>query len=263
MVSDHFLILLFFETTNDSNHELVDKRRYQACRCNAYLSHQMKRDSTMSRRLVYVEGLKRLALALLLIGFCCSKHVNAMTLPKPTANKKSSPYPRFLVHKFTVNRKDATPASEERSTSMDQGADHKVPPLYNLYWETRPLIGGPSWLPLHMRVVLQQMDSNVRHMWDFIPLDATNPETLQRLVTFQSTPGAIRYNNQPITISDIPAKDTTVFDSKNKKDPGHDPILSKAVAYGQGYPDCNLHLVSNNCWTFAWRLTETLKELEQ
>ena len=145
---------------------------------------------------------------------------------------------------------------------MDQGADHKVP-LYNLYWETRPLIGGPSWLPLHVRVVLQQIDSNECHMWDFIPLNATNPATLQRLVTFQSTPGTMRYNNQPISISDIPAKDTTVFDSKNKKDPGHDPILSKAVAYGQGYPDCNLHLVSNNCWTFAWRLTETLKELEQ
>lgn len=216
----------------------------------------------MSRRLFYVEGMKRLTLALLLIGFCGSKHVNAMTLPKPTANTKSSPYPRFLIHKFTVNGKDAILPSQEWSTLMDQGADHKVP-LYNLYWETRPLIGGPSWLPLHVRVVLQQIDSNECHMWDFIPLNATNPATLQRLVTFQSTPGTMRYNNQPISISDIPAKDTTVFDSKNKKDPGHDPILSKAVAYGQGYPDCNLHLVSNNCWTFAWRLTETLKELEQ
>lgn len=209
--------------------------------------------------------MKRLASTLLLLWICANPSwmvfsvANALAVPKPSANQKASSYPRFLVHTF--DKRDASPLIPDLSTLMDPRGDHKVVPLYNLYWETRPLIGGPSWLPLHVRVVLQQMDSKKRHVWDFIPLDATNPATLQRLATFQSTPGTIRYNTQPI--SDIPANDTTMLlNDSGVIDQGFDPLLAKAKNCGQSYPDCNLHLLSNNCWTFAWRLTESLKELD-
>lgn len=99
----------------------------------------------------------------------------------------------------------------------------------------QPLIGGPSWLKLHVQVnLVDSYDSNdsnndnnntqIRHKFDFVPLDAADPKTLLRLLTLQSVPGQIR-----------------TFQST------HSPSLQFCQQY-----NTQLHLMYNNCWTFAW-----------
>ena len=95
----------------------------------------------------------------------------------------------------------------------------------------KPLIGGPSWLKVHVQVNLVVDDDDtsinnnqIRHTFDFVPLDATNPQTLVRLITLQSVPGQIR-----------------TFQST------HPPSLR----FCQQYNNKEMHLISNNCWTFA------------
>ena len=55
-----------------------------------------------------------------------------------------------------------------------------------------PLIGGPKFLPLHVEVILNRNSDNTLYRFDFIPLKATDPSTLARLVTLQSVPGLLR-----------------------------------------------------------------------
>lgn len=92
-----------------------------------------------------------------------------------------------------------------------------------------PLIGGPSWLLLHCQVIV---DSKIA--FDFVPLNATEPATLQKLAALQSVPALAR------------ARTIDGFDDA-------DQYLLQAANFCRNY-DKELHLVSNNCWTFAFEL---------
>jgi hypothetical protein len=104
----------------------------------------------------------------------------------------------------------------------------------------QPLIGGPTWLKVHVQVCVSE-----ELTCDFIPLDATNDATLGRLVTLQGVPGVVRMMG-------------TVGEARPSQ---------RAKSYCDNYESTQLHLVSNNCWTFAlgllWHLQteDTLKEI--
>lgn len=166
--------------------------------------------------------------------------------------------------------------------------------LHRLHLETSPLIGGPSWLPLHVKVVLKNKE--LYHKWDLIPIDATNATTLQKLILLQPVPAQIRYrmyttttsqNNFDPTLSQQELLRTKIYDANTLPrmsdniyitmedstiDPTEEYHVRKLVEDGieqeqryilQAHRFCQsymtrtnmeLHLVWNNCWTFAFQL---------
>jgi hypothetical protein len=91
-----------------------------------------------------------------------------------------------------------------------------------------PLIGGPSWLPLHVKVIVDSDNS-----WDFVPLNATSPDTLKSLLMLQPVPGEIRHfqKSSPTSLR-----------------------AQRAQDFVDSYTNRDLHLIQNNCWTFALML---------
>jgi hypothetical protein len=117
-----------------------------------------------------------------------------------------------------------------------------------------PLIGGPAWLPVHCKVIL-----NDTHAFDFVPLNAASTKTLRRLITFQSVPATVRI---------IHKNDETVV--QGSCDDGIDDgdgervtnlYVERAVQFSKEY-DQDLHLVSNNCWSFAFDLLRNISRPE-
>ena len=99
------------------------------------------------------------------------------------------------------------------------------------------LIGGPSALRLHSAVFVEQGDALVG--FDFVPLDATNPATVTRLLSLRSAPGAVR--------------ELHLSDSRGLLDLGPASLRAdelRDLARG----DANLHLLWNQCWTHSLRL---------
>jgi hypothetical protein len=143
----------------------------------------------------------------------------------------------------------------------------------NVFLQTSPLIGGPSWLPLHVKVVLET-SNNVIHTWDFLPQDATELSTLKRLLFLQPVPAEIRYQTKPLSSvnpSQQEALDLGSFDVVLRGD-GNMPVetdlafsaseervILRAQNFCKSYHRREeLHLVENNCWTFALQLYEHL-----
>jgi len=93
--------------------------------------------------------------------------------------------------------------------------------------QTAPLIGGPKWLPLHVKVVIDQT-----HTFDYIPQDATSPATLRQLLSLRTVPAIAR---------------GCVEEENLSKD------ARRAREFCENYHQ-DLHLVTNNCWTFALEL---------
>lgn len=112
-----------------------------------------------------------------------------------------------------------------------------------------PLIGGPSWLPLHVKIVVEG-----DHTWDFVPLNATSPNTLKQLVSLKSVPGEIRYRQGKRGVDE-------------QKDMYATPMVHRAQKFVDSYSNRDLNLISNNCWTFAlmmyWHLRSTEMTNEQ
>mmetsp|Transcript_8790 Transcript_8790/g.12454 ORF Transcript_8790/g.12454 Transcript_8790/m.12454 type:complete len:160 (+) Transcript_8790:170-649(+) len=108
-----------------------------------------------------------------------------------------------------------------------------------------PLMGGPSWLPVHVKVVVED-----EHVYDFLPKNPTSPQTLQKLLSFQQVPGQIRYNGAVSSTTLSTAADNIERDGKLKSP---ETLSDMASKFCTSYPS-NLHLVTNNCWTFALSL---------
>lgn len=82
---------------------------------------------------------------------------------------------------------------------------------FDVYARFSPLIGGPPLLPIHVEIMLLQHDTtdidgvhaeeNVNddinsmklHRMDFVPDDATNPETIGKLIGLQNVKGIVRH----------------------------------------------------------------------
>lgn len=107
-----------------------------------------------------------------------------------------------------------------------------------LHLECCPLMGGPPFLPLHVQVVVEN-----DHKFDFVPQDATNAGTVLQLMSFQSVPGDLRYLSAKKTKGSV--------------------IVEKARDFTENYSNDNLHLLNNNCWSFAWKLLQHLNEEQE
>lgn len=108
------------------------------------------------------------------------------------------------------------------SSSMQVSDDRKKGECTHVYLRLSPLVGGPTFLPLHVEVMIithmlqtQKMDtiyirsdtsfssmpfyedSLIFHRFDFLPENPTDPSTLARLFTLQSVPGTVRHRRIP------------------------------------------------------------------
>jgi hypothetical protein len=106
----------------------------------------------------------------------------------------------------------------------------------NVQLKLAPLIGGPSFIPIHVKVIVAE-----DHIFDFVPLSAAHPHTIVDLLRFKPVPGEIR--------------------SMGRKQ-NQSPLVDRAEKFVIEYKDTNLHLLYNNCWTFALRLLCELKETQ-
>jgi hypothetical protein len=121
--------------------------------------------------------------------------------------------------------------------------------------QVSPLIGGPGWLPVHVKVVLET--ESCEYKWDFVPLKPSDPATLSQLVQFQAVPGEIRYFVTPMIDDARGIMDDLVPSAETLTE---EPVVGLAREFCELYPDRNMHLVANNCWTFAFQLYSFLSQ---
>lgn len=112
-----------------------------------------------------------------------------------------------------------------------------------------PLIGGPTWLPVHVKVVLETDAGDYK--WDFVPLKPSDPATLQKLLSLQAVPAEIRSYSQATASED--SGDDDVVPLLNASH-----LVQRAQTFCDEYPDRDLSLISNNCWVFAYRLYQSI-----
>ena len=103
-----------------------------------------------------------------------------------------------------------------------------------------PLINGPSFLLIHVKVVVDD-----DHVYDFVPLNPTSQDTMNDLLQLKGVPGQIRMTAGP-----------------RQNRPSSSLLAQKAEQFANNYSDTNLHLVYNNCWTFALRMLWELSDGE-
>jgi hypothetical protein len=96
----------------------------------------------------------------------------------------------------------------------------------NIQCRFSPLVGGPEWLPVHVKIVVDE-----EHIFDYVPQNATSSVTLTKLLSLQAVPA-----------------DARIFSDTDEK--GVSTSVERARAFCNEY-DKDLHIVTNNCWTFA------------
>jgi len=111
-----------------------------------------------------------------------------------------------------------------------------------------PLVGGPAWLPVHCKVIVD--DS---HVFDFIPMNATSTETIQKLISLQKVPATVRIIEK--------SKTGEIRRSLNSRSEEDDELSKRAVLFCQEY-DQDLHLIDNNCWSFCFDLVRNVTHPE-
>lgn len=125
--------------------------------------------------------------------------------------------------------------------------------------QVSPLIGGPAWLPVHVKVVLET--ERCEHKWDFVPLKASEPATLSQLVQFKAVRGEIRYFVSPMMdIDNARGIDVDDLVPAAAVASTEEPAVGMAREFCEVYPDRNMHLLTNNCWTFAFQLYSFLSQ---
>jgi hypothetical protein len=117
-----------------------------------------------------------------------------------------------------------------------------------------PLIGGPTWLPLHCKVIIDDT-----HIYDFVPLNATTAETFQKLIQLQAVPAKvqiIRRSSEPQTNNNNNnSYKNEEYDNNSKVNNDEEAklFIERAEHFCQEY-DQDLHLIKSNCWSFAFDL---------
>jgi hypothetical protein len=140
------------------------------------------------------------------------------------------------------------------------------PPPVVITLKPSPLLGGPKWLQVHVKVVLVASGSGETHSWDFVPMNATQPETLVKLLSLRAVSGELRYQSRParqISFSDSNGNDGEEEDNSLRTTTAiaTKELVARANEFCVTYsPD--LHLVRNNCWTFALCLLNHLNQRE-
>ena len=157
----------------------------------------------------------------------------------------------------------------------------------NIRLKTAPLIGGPKWLPLHVKVIIvndvaassedqdiQKQKKEYFSRFDYVPLNPTSIYTLLSLISLKAVPAHARCRippSFPQAIAVVEANDDNsnpADDEKNGEEEKqqlnilYTSRIEYAKEYCVGY-DKKLHLLSNNCWTFALDLTTYILKREK
>ena len=114
-----------------------------------------------------------------------------------------------------------------------------------VYAGLRPLVGGPSFLPLHIEVAVGDT------VYDFLPAEPTAMATTAALVTGQSVDGRIRLRSLKAPPA-IPSPRWQLIAHTMK-------TSDELQSFAQEQPAA-LSLLSNNCFTFAARLVSFAEE---
>jgi hypothetical protein len=143
---------------------------------------------------------------------------------------------------------------------------------HRLFLESSPLLGGPLWLPLHVKVVLESWQDRTIHRWDAVPRNATEIATLQRLLTLQAVHADVRYQRAPMASQKweneqvISGYDIVIRkDIQKEYDENAEPtmttkiLIDKAQTFCGSYPE-DMQLLRSNCWSFAFQLYDILNE---
>ena len=100
-----------------------------------------------------------------------------------------------------------------------------------------PLVGGPTWLPVHVKVFFCD-----DHGFDFVPLNPISVDTLEKLLTLQAVPAEARI---------LPSRYSSTSE----------PYVLRAQEFCSQYTK-KLHLINNNCWSFAFDIINYVRQGE-
>ena len=166
------------------------------------------------------------------------------------------------------------------------------------YARFSPLIGGPTFLPIHIEVmILETMTDDLQmnsgngsaktllRRIDFIPKDAEKIETILKLVTFQNVPAIIRDRTLTYGYDKDSEESLNILNPMSVDFARIDALLQNRVSiektnfilhldidgignidYMKSLSLCvkskegsELNLLNNNCYSFAYDILQTLK----
>eukprot|EP00536_Pseudo-nitzschia_multiseries_P000943 jgi/Psemu1/179901/e_gw1.12.24.1 len=118
-----------------------------------------------------------------------------------------------------------------------------------------PLLGGPGWLPVHCKVVVG--DSRA---FDFVPLNAESTETITKLISLQAVPATARtiHNKRKLEAQNAEHY-SGECDNSDDNDESTKLYAERAARFCEEY-DRDLHLIRNNCWSFAFDLLRYISD---
>ena len=116
----------------------------------------------------------------------------------------------------------------------------------------KPLIGGPSWLPIHIAVVVHYEGSETSYgsfTMDFVPTEPLRASSM--LLRGESVPGKFRLIS---TRKGGVTTEERAFAA---------PLLDRCTAVDPSFDEGSLHLIRFNCWSFALILTRVLARMSR
>ena len=117
---------------------------------------------------------------------------------------------------------------------------------------------GFLFLPLHVSILLYQQDKGI-HKFDFLPVHPRDPNTLQTLISMKPVPGFVRYTTTTTCTTGISSTPSFVIRLGTTAKPMDLETLHtfcKDYQHTKG----NLHLITNNCFSFAYELYKCILE---
>ncbi|KAJ1454924.1 hypothetical protein M885DRAFT_230004 [Pelagophyceae sp. CCMP2097] len=114
-----------------------------------------------------------------------------------------------------------------------------VAPRRRVYVRVSRLVGGPAFVRLHTACFVEDAGGLVG--WDFLPEKATAPETLRKLLSFQTAAGVVRELRIPSDLKGLACVGTTAVPVCDLRD--------RALAAPR-----ELHILRNQCWRHSFDL---------
>jgi len=125
-------------------------------------------------------------------------------------------------------------------------------------YDFKPLIGGPKFLPIHVACVVREGSASVAV--DFIPYEATRSETIVQLITLRRVRGVVRIAPVAVATTDAIATATSPNAAASTADVERLNRFTERLREGEREKQQNMHLLLNNCYSFANRVRIAVQE---
>lgn len=120
---------------------------------------------------------------------------------------------------------------------------------FAILYSWSPLIGGPKFLPIHIKTIISDNKCQEKLTLDFIPEIPSMEELMAnnlKLLQGRNIKGVIRTVLHPSYSIGVAASDNALFE-----------ISTKILAENAGKNELNLY--KNNCYHFAYRVSRTVR----